>query len=301
MNTSTLRALSRHLVRQLGMLDKQCGDIELSPIQAHCLIELEQHPLTVNQIADNLSVDKSNASRTLTKLANLDYVFRAPNTEDKRSVLYALTSEGKRLLQRLNRQQDVHYQGVLSRMSLEEQAILQQALDIYNRSLAVPTVTYELRLRLIQKSDNADLATVIRSVSEEHGISNAKGYSAADPTLDCLYEVYAQPRSQYWVIEHNGKIMGGGGYAPLSGKEEVCELQKMYFLPEVRGKGLAKTLANLAMSHAKKNGFEQCYLETTECLKTAVKLYEKLGFQYLDAPWGNTGHNACEIVMAKSL
>ena len=52
MTSAQLRELSRQLVRQLGMLDKDCGDIALPPIQAHTLIELEQQPLTVNQLAD---------------------------------------------------------------------------------------------------------------------------------------------------------------------------------------------------------------------------------------------------------
>ncbi len=28
------------------------------------------------------------------------------------------------------------------------------------------------------------------------------------------------------------RIVGGGGFAPLAGMPEVCELQKMYFLPK---------------------------------------------------------------------
>ncbi|HAH02233.1 MAG TPA: MarR family transcriptional regulator, partial [Vibrio sp.] len=65
MTSAQLRELSRQLVRQLGMLDKDCGDIALPPIQAHTLIELEQQPLTVNQLADKLNIDKSNASRAV--------------------------------------------------------------------------------------------------------------------------------------------------------------------------------------------------------------------------------------------
>lgn len=301
MDTSTLRTLSRNLVRELGLLDKQCGNIDLSPIQAHCLIELEQQVLTVNQVAQRLNIDKSNASRALKSLASKLCIEVTTNQQDKRSVLYTLTAKGYDLLQQLNHQQDVRYEAALSQMSFEEQARLQNALDHYIRSLTSSKMSYELTLRPIRKSDNAALAAVIRTVSEEHGLSSDKGYSVADPTLEFLYDVYSQPRSQYWVIENNGKIVGGGGYAPLRGRDDVCELQKMYFLPEARGKGLAKTIAKMVMEHAQHQGFKQCYLETTQCLKTAIKLYEKLGFEHLDVPWGDTGHDACEVVMAKAL
>ena len=61
--------------------------------------------------------------------------------------------------------------------------------------------------------------------------------------LDELYQVYSQPGHAYWVVEitRGEVIKGGGGIAPLAGSEsDICELQKMYFLPAIRGKGLAK-------------------------------------------------------------
>ena len=116
-----------------------------------------------------------------------------------------------------------------------------------------------------------------------------------------MYSVYNQCGAAYWVIEHRGEIVGGGGFAPLAGEPNVCELQKMYFLPETRGKGLATKLVNMSLKEAKTMGYQSMYLETTECLGAAIKLYEKLGFEHLTQAWGETGHDACEVVMAKTL
>lgn len=123
----------------------------------------------------------------------------------------------------------------------------------------------------------------------------------ADPILDHLYEVYDRPRAGYWVIDYQGQVMGGGGFAPLAGNDAVCELQKMYFLPEARGQGLAKRISNLVELHARAAGFTRCYLETTVCLTEAISLYEKLGYHYIEHSLGNTGHDACEIFMLKAL
>lgn len=71
----------------------------------------------------------------------------------------------------------------------------------------------------------------------------------------------------------------------------------MYFLPICRGQGLAKQIVSLSRSAAEKMGYQRCYLETTACLKEAIALYEKLGFEHLQAPLGQTGHDACEVVM----
>ena len=90
----------------------------------------------------------------------------------------------------------------------------------------------EVIIREIQKADNESVAKVIRSVLEEFNVPKV-GTAYADPQLDCMFETYSEPNSAYFVVEQNGKIIGCAGIAPLiNGAPEVCELQKMYFLPE---------------------------------------------------------------------
>ncbi|AJJ59262.1 GNAT family N-acetyltransferase [Yersinia pseudotuberculosis] len=164
------------------------------------------------------------------------------------------------------------------------------------------TTPIRLLVRPITARDNLAIANVIREVSAEFGLTADKGYTVSDPNLDHLYELYSQPRSAYWVIEVDGHIAGGGGVAPLLGGEtDLCELQKMYFLPILRGKGLAKQLALQALAFARQQGFGRCYLETTASLTSAVGLYERLGFEHIGGAMGNTGHVDCEVTMLKTL
>ena len=157
-------------------------------------------------------------------------------------------------------------------------------------------------LRLITADDNPAVASVIRQVSAEYGLTADKGYTVADPNLDELYQLYSQPGHAYWVVEQNGCVVGGGGIAPLSCSEpDICELQKMYFLSTVRGQGLAKKLALMALDHAREQGFKRCYLETTAFLREAIGLYEHLGFEHISEPLGCTGHVDCEVRMLKGL
>lgn len=159
-----------------------------------------------------------------------------------------------------------------------------------------------LHVRPITLDDNPQIAQVIRDVSAEFGLTADKGFTVADPNLDHLFELYSEPDSAYWVIELEGKIVGGGGVAPLKCSEEgVCELQKMYFMPAVRGLGLARELAMQAMDFARERGFKRCYLETTASLTRAVRLYEHLGFEHIPGPMGCTGHVDCEVTMLKTL
>ncbi|NHN25098.1 GNAT family N-acetyltransferase [Flavobacterium jejuense] len=156
-------------------------------------------------------------------------------------------------------------------------------------------------IRKIEQKDNAQMAKVIRTVFEELEAPK-EGTAYADPILDTLYEVYKEDRSIYLVVEKNGQVLGGCGIAPLENEgTHVCELQKMYFAPEIRGTGLAKQIIGDCLLFAKQKGFSLCYLETLSFMKAAQKLYVNLGFKPLDAPMGNTGHNSCEVWMTREL
>ncbi|HHF3147596.1 TPA: GNAT family N-acetyltransferase [Vibrio diabolicus] len=301
MNARQLRHYSRQAVRLLGMLDKQCGDVALTPVQAHALGEIQLQPLTINQLAQQLSVDKSNASRTITGLIKLGLVESIENPKDKRSQLVVLTIQGQQALSQLDQQQNSFFEQLLTQLDDCEQEQLKLGLEAYLKGLTKVCQAEEYILRPLAKADNPQVADVIRKVSAEYGLTADRGYGVADPTLDDMYSVYNQCGAAYWVIEHRGEIVGGGGFAPLAGEPNVCELQKMYFLPQTRGHGLAKRIVALSLQLAKQFGYQQCYLETTECLREAVGLYEKLGFEHLDAPLGQTGHDACEVVMLKVL
>ncbi|EKO3870852.1 GNAT family N-acetyltransferase [Vibrio harveyi] len=301
MNARQLRHYSRQAVRLLGMLDKQCGDVALTPVQAHALGEIQLQPLTINQLAQQLNVDKSNASRTVTGLIKLGLVESIENPKDKRSQLVGLTEQGQQALSQLDQQQNSFYEQLLTQLDDNEQEQLKLGLETYLKGLTKVCQAEEYVLRPLTKADNSQVADVIRKVSAEYGLTADKGYGVADPTLDDMYSVYDQQGAAYWVVEYQGEIVGGGGFAPLAGEPNVCELQKMYFLPQTRGHGLAKRIVALSLQLAKQFGYQQCYLETTECLREAVGLYEKLGFEHLDAPLGQTGHDACEVVMLKTL
>jgi putative acetyltransferase len=159
-----------------------------------------------------------------------------------------------------------------------------------------------LKVRPITAADNPLIAQVIRQVSAEFGLTADKGYTVSDPNLDRLYELYSETNSAYWIVEHDGLVVGGGGVAPLAcSAPDICELQKMYFLPQVRGLGLARDLALRAMDYGRQQGFRRCYLETTGSLTRAIKLYESLGFELIDSAMGCTGHVDCEVRMLKVL
>ncbi len=158
-----------------------------------------------------------------------------------------------------------------------------------------------MTIRTIRPEDTAQVARIIRTVMPEFGASGA-GFAIHDKEVDAMYSTYTQPRCAYFVCEEGGRIIGGGGVAPLEGGDaHTCELKKMYFLPEGRRKGLGQRVLNECLKAAAEMGFQYCYLETFNTMKDAMKLYEKNGFEKIPGPCGNTGHFACDTFYRKKL
>ena len=156
-------------------------------------------------------------------------------------------------------------------------------------------------IRSVNQSDNKSLSVILRKVLVEMKIPQ-KGSAYEDPELSNMYEAYQFPRSKYFVVEENKKILGGAGISPLKeGDINICELQKMYFHQTIRGRGIGQKLIEICLDFALESGYEKCYIETMPNMVDAQKLYLKKGFQYINAPLGNTGHSACPVWMIKKI
>jgi len=160
----------------------------------------------------------------------------------------------------------------------------------------------ETHIRPIQPEDNPAIARIIRSVLEEFG-ANKPGTVYYDSETDHLYELFSNtPGSIYQVATQNGQLLGGAGIYPTTNLPEgTCELVKMYLLANARGKGVGRTLIEQAFTLASQLGYHSIYLETMPELTKAIYIYEKMGFEYLNGPMGNSGHTGCDIWMIKNL
>lgn len=156
-------------------------------------------------------------------------------------------------------------------------------------------------IREIEQKDNEQVAKNIRQVMLDLGVPKV-GTAYADPSLNHLFENYNTPRAIYFVAEEDGVIIGSGGLSKLENYDgNVCELQKLFFLEQARGKGLGAKLTQACLDKAVEFGYDKVYLETMSYMEAAQKLYKKCGFQYLDAPMGDTGHFSCPVWMLKEL
>jgi putative acetyltransferase len=158
-----------------------------------------------------------------------------------------------------------------------------------------------LLIKNIQPGDDKALAEIIRNTLTEFK-ANKPGTVYFDETTDHLSEVFKTAGSIYFVAVLNGEIMGGSGIYPTANLPEgTCELVKLYLSSKARGKGFGKLLLEKCIAAAKELDYKKIYLETMPELIIAIPMYEKLGFTYLPAAQGSSGHTGCNVWMIKNL
>lgn len=182
-------------------------------------------------------------------------------------------------------------------------------------------------LRPIRSHDDQAIAAIIHAVMTEHGCAG-DGFAIHDAEVASMSAHYQMPIGQtstgqsstgqtstgqtsagpdaarYYVVTKANQVMGGAGFAKLAGtatSDAVCELRKMYFLPETRGLGLGHALLELLLDEMRQVGYRRCYLETTSWMHKAQALYQSLGFREQTGTEGDTGHHGCDRFFSRDL
>lgn len=69
--------------------------------------------------------------------------------------------------------------------------------------------------------------------------------------------------------------------------ETVCEMKRLYVLPEYKGHGIGKNLSQMIIEKAVQLGYQTMVLDTLERLQPALQLYTQLGFTRTAAYYHN--------------
>ncbi|WP_083539386.1 GNAT family N-acetyltransferase [Enterovibrio coralii] len=94
-----IRSELRYLVRELGLLDKNCLNSGLSLSQVHVLTYLRKNGVTsFAELGTQLNVEKASLSRTLNGLITKGYVGASANENDKRQKCFRLEPKGLKRL-----------------------------------------------------------------------------------------------------------------------------------------------------------------------------------------------------------
>jgi len=88
--------------------------------------------------------------------------------------------------------------------------------------------------------------------------------------------MYGKPKGCFIYATINGAIAGGVAIRKLD--SEICEMKRLFVYNSFQGNGLGKVLCGEIILIARELGYSKMRLDTVLKLKSAIRLYEKIGF-----------------------
>lgn len=99
--------------------------------------------------------------------------------------------------------------------------------------------------------------------------------------LDTLPGDYAAPLGCILLAEESGRIVGCVALRPLD--ENICEMKRLFVVPDYRGRGAGRLLACAVIDRAREIGYKKMRLDTVATMKEARALYYSLQFRNIEA------------------
>lgn len=292
-----IRAFNRYYTKLLGVLNKYYLGSEFGLPEVRIIQDVYLHPdRSSKDISGELNMDKGLLSRLLKQLQQKGYIHRQGVERDSRMGLINLTEKGCEIYHHLNavanqsveetfiHLNDYQLQGLINSMDF----ICNTINGTGTNHCAVKNIG-PVVIRSIEEEDDPSIACVLRASVEEHDAPKV-GTFYDDPHTDKMFDTFNIKGAEYWVVECNGEIMGGGGFYPTKGLPEgYAELSKFHFRPALRGKGIGKRLLQLIERRAIKAGYTHLYIVSYPQFGNAVAMYEKYGYEHISSALDQSG------------
>ena len=113
-------------------------------------------------------------------------------------------------------------------------------------------------------------------LAHEKAMDEARCFHDFDTEMNDLAGAYAPPGGALLLAFDGEAAVGAIGLQDLG--DGVCEMKRLYVVPEQRGRGAGRGLSEAVVEFAKAAGHTTMRLETLERLEAAISLYRDMGF-----------------------
>ncbi|MFC3745175.1 GNAT family N-acetyltransferase [Paenibacillus sp. GCM10012306] len=277
-----IRQFNRFYTNVLGLLDQHLLDSDFSLSEARVLYEIgNNEQCTAKILIDRLRLDAGYLSRILKRFERENLTYRMPSEEDKRSYYLYLTEQGKNILHQLNTRSEQQIHQMISTLPDQEQQALAKSMTVIEQALSDEAdVKAKPDIHIRHDLRPGDIGTLIQL----HGWVYAKecGYNHSFEGYVCktfyeFLEHYNPDKDRFWLAEAGGELVGA--IAIIGHSSEKAQLRWFILHPDYRGFGLGKKLLGEALQYCRDKQYQTVFLETTEDQKTAIAMYEKVGFR----------------------
>ncbi len=114
--------------------------------------------------------------------------------------------------------------------------------------------------------------------------------------MDNIQKNYFESGGIFLVMTENDELICTGAIRKL--KDDVCELKRLWLLPEYHGQGLGYHMLQELLTFAKEKGYKRIWLETDPVAQgRALEFYKRLGFYEIPSYTDHGGELAMELVL----
>jgi len=146
-----------------------------------------------------------------------------------------------------------------------------------------------LHIREAHESDASVVGELFREYLSWLG-EDLQFQHVTDELASPLSGVYARPNGRVLLAFLDNQPVGVIAVKPLPpwGKyERVCEMKRLFVRDAGRNRGIGEQISKRLLELAREIGYEVMVLDTLERLTSAVRLYQRLGFEKCDAYYDN--------------
>ncbi|MFK7762355.1 MAG: helix-turn-helix domain-containing GNAT family N-acetyltransferase [Roseobacter sp.] len=276
-----MRSATRHIVRELGFMQKGLAGTELSPSAVHSIVELGYSKVkNASDLCALLHLEKSSVSRLVKKLENDGLIKVGPDPSDLRSRILSLTRDGKDLLGEVEDFARRQLRSALDVLSSTEVAQIEAGLDLFAKSLSnLDSVAPKVELHEGYRSG------VIACVAHLHATFYSQNYrfgvaferKVATEMSEFMGRIDNPVNTTFSAYSGNELL----GSVSLDGEDlgdGASHLRWFIVSPRARGMGIGNLLLGKATEFVEKHAFDRTRLWTFKGLDAARHLYEKHGF-----------------------
>ena len=111
-------------------------------------------------------------------------------------------------------------------------------------------------------------------------------FQSFDSEIDNPLYKYSAPTGALFIATYNATPVGCIALQPLL-EAHTCEMKRLYVVPEYRNLKIGDALVKSLLQEAQLLGYTTMKLDTLERLQAAIKLYQKFGFETVNAYYDN--------------
>lgn len=242
---------------------------------------------TISEIAIEIGHSQPSVTKIIKEMAKAGWVKDNLKTEDKRRNIVGLTEKGKNISDQIIKIQcgdiDLAIDGIIAETThnlweaLAEWEFVLEQKSLFKRVKEQKKLRESKDVQIVPYTPKYKPA--FKALNEEWISAYFEMEETDHQVLDNPDEYILDRGGKIWVALYHNEPVGVCALMKMNDPDYDYEMGKMAVSPKAQGKNIGGLLAQAIIRSAKELGASNIYLESNTVLKSAINLYQKIGFQ----------------------